>query len=408
MDRIPALAILVIYSILMSPLAMAQSSVGLATVVRLGEVDLGLEGASISPDGGVVIAHGADSTVFLIDPESPENHSKLDHPGNLTMHDSSFHPGSNTALVVGDGGGVLRFVRSNNSLEDVGGGLLFGSTDLMAVSWNSDGSWAYIGGELGWLWRARSMENGGLEAFALEGRGDSDVSGISCVPGSNVCVVSSSVDGIGVIDGDHGLHWIGGFGLPWVGVVCPSGSEMRCVAVSTDLTIAIVSINPGDPSKSMIFDNDVFTLQDAEGQINGIEVQSDGISLISTAPFGIIEHDLQARASFKWLENSDAVNFSAHVSDERIVATWSTGSFEGWLITSEGTIVSFSPIEGSSNGGLLEIWIGIVILGGATLLVFSLMASSSPRLSRWVAMRIGSEEERKRAIREERLLSKKK
>ena len=252
------------------------------------------------------------------------------------------------------------------------------------------------------------MENGDLEAFALEGRRGSDVNDISCVPGSNICVLSTSVDGIGIIDGDHGLHWIGGFGLPWVGVVCPSGSEMQCVAVSTDLTIAIVSINPGDPSKSIIFDNDVFTLQDAEGLINGIEVQSEGISLISTAPFGIIEHDLQARASFKWLENSDAVNFSAQVSGERIVSTWGTGSFEGWLITSEGSIVSFSPMEDSSNGGLLEIWIGIVILGGAALLVISLLTSSSPRLSRWVAIRIGSEEERKRAIREERLLSKKK
>jgi len=406
--RAPALAILAVYSVLMCPVAMAQSTVGLETVVSVGEGDQGLEGASISPDGEVVIAHGADSKVFLIDPESPENHSKLDHTGELTMHDSAFHPGSNTALVVGDGGGVLRFVRSNNSLQEVGGGLLFGDTDLSAVSWNSDGTWAYIGGELGWLWRVRSMENGQLEAFSLEGRGSSDVSGISCVPGSNVCVLSSSVDGIGVIDGDHGVHWIGGFGLPWVGVVCPSGSEMQCVAVSTDLTIAIVSINPGDPSKSMIFDNDVFTLQDAEGLINGIEVQSEGISLISTAPFGIIEHDLHARASFKWLENSDAVNFSAQVSDERIVSTWSTGSFEGWLITSEGSIISYSPIGESSSGGLLEIWIGIVILGGATLLVISLITSSSPRLSRWIAIRIGSEEERKRAIREERLLSKKK
>ena len=134
------MAILAVFFVLMCPVAMAQSTVGLGTVVSLGGVDQGLEGASISPDGAVVIAHGADSTVFLIDPENPENHSKLDHSGDLTMHDSSFHPGSNTALVVGDGGGALRFVRSNNSLQDVGGGLLFGDTDLKSVSWNSDGS----------------------------------------------------------------------------------------------------------------------------------------------------------------------------------------------------------------------------------------------------------------------------
>ncbi len=407
-DRLPALAIMVVTSVLICPIAVAQSAVSLGVVVSLGEVDLGLEGASIAPDRGAVIAHGADSSIFLINPESPENHSKLNHSGEFTLRDSSFHPRSNTALIVGDQGVVLRYVRANNSIQNVGGGLLFGDTNLRAISWNEDGSWAYIGGESGWLWRVRGLEDGGLEAFSLEGRGNSDVNGISCVPGLNVCVISSSVDGIGVIDEDHRIHWIGGVGLPWVDLVCPAVSEMRCVVVSTDLTIAIVSINPGDASKSVIFDNDVVKLQDAEGLINGIEVQSEGKSLISIAPFGIIEHDLQDKTSYRWLENSDAVNFSAQISDERIVSTWSTGFFEGWLITGEGSVVSFSPSKDSNEGGLLGIWIGVVIIGGATLLVISLITSSSPRLSRWVAKRIGSEEERKRAIREERLISKKK
>ena len=57
---------------------------------------------------------------------------------------------------------------------------------------------------------------------------------------------------------------------------------------------------------------------------------------------------------------------------------------------------------------MLEIWIGIIILGGTTLMIASLLTSSSPSLSRWVTKRIGSEEERKSAIREERRLSRKK
>ena len=51
---------------------------------------------------------------------------------------------------------------------------------------------------------------------------------------------------------------------------------------------------------------------------------------------------------------------------------------------------------------MLEIWIGIIILGGATLLVASLMVSSSPKLSNWLTKRIGSEEERKDVLRKER------
>jgi hypothetical protein len=51
---------------------------------------------------------------------------------------------------------------------------------------------------------------------------------------------------------------------------------------------------------------------------------------------------------------------------------------------------------------MLEIWIGVIILGGMTLMIVSLLTSSSPRLSRWMAIKIGSEEERKSAMREER------
>jgi hypothetical protein len=134
--------------------------------------------------------------------------------------------------------------------------------------------------------------------------------------------------------------------------------------------------------------------------MTGMDIQSDGKSLISLAPFGLIEHDLTESRSFHWLDNNDAVDFNTAISGERIVSTWSTGSFEGWIITNRGTIVSFTSADQREKGTLLEIWIGIIILGGATLTIASLLTSTSPRLSRWLAIKIGSEEERKSAINE--------
>ena len=49
----------------------------------------------------------------------------------------------------------------------------------------------------------------------------------------------------------------------------------------------------------------------------------------------------------------------------------------------------------------------MVIIGGTMLLIVSLLTSSSPKLSRIMAKWIGSEEERKRAIREERVRTRK-
>jgi hypothetical protein len=401
-------AIMVIFALLSSPLVVAQSVVTMESVVILDEGDLGIEGATVSPDGKSILAHGGESAIFVIDSETPRNNSKVDFIGSETLMDASFHPSGNTALLVGGEGLVLRFISTNNTIENAGGASTFGSTELKAISWNGDGSWAYIGGEDGWIWRFRSLDGGGVEAIPLENRGESDVNAISCLRGYNICIVSSSVDGIGVINQEHELFWIGGYGNPWVDVTCPSSTTMECVVISSDLTIARIRMDIEDPSKTTIYDNDIVQLQGFEGIMTGIDIQKDGNSLISLAPFGLIEHDLGESKSFHWLDNSDASDFDTSISGQRIVSTWGTGAFDGWIITDSGTIVSFTTVTQSEGGGMLEIWIGIIILGGTTLMIVSLLTSSSPRLSRWITKKIGSEEERKSVIREERLLSRKK
>ena len=401
-------AIMGIFVLLSSPLVVAQSSVEMDSVVVLDEIDLGLEGASVSPDGKTVLAHGAESAIFVFESEEPENNSKSDFIGGENLLDSSFHPSGNTALLVGEGGLVLRYISSNSTIESAGGASNFGSTELKAVSWNGDGSWAYIGGEGGWIWRFRGLDGGGVEAIPLENRGESDINAISCLRGYNTCIVSSSVDGIGVINQEHELFWIGGYGNPWIDVTCPSSTSMECVVISSDLTIARIRMNIEDPSKTAIYDNDIVQLKGFDGIMTGINVQKEGNSLISLAPFGLIEHDLQESRSFHWLDNTDAVDFDASISGERIISTWGTGPFDGWILTDSGTVVSFTMAKAAEGGTMLEIWIGVIILGGTALMIVSLLTSSSPRLSRWVTKKIGSEEERKGVIREERRLSKKK
>tara|TARA_B100000579_G_scaffold184167_1_gene150093 strand:- start:23561 stop:24796 length:1236 start_codon:yes stop_codon:yes gene_type:complete len=402
------LSIIGVVTILLLPLAMAQSVVNMGGVVILDDLDLGIEGGDVSPDGEFVLAHGADSAIFLIASGVPFNNSRVEFSGSETLLDASFHPSGKTALLVGEEGLLLRFISSNSTVEKSGGGSAFGGTDLNAVSWNGDGSWAYIGGEEGWIWRYRGLDEGGFEAVPLENRGESDINAISCLRGYNVCLVSSSVDGIGVINQEHELFWIGGYGNPWIDVTCPSSTSMECVVISSDLTIASIAVNIEDPSKTTIYDNDIVQLKGFDGIMTGIDIQKDGNSLISLAPFGLIEHDLGEGRSYHWLDNDDATSFDALIAGERIVFTWGTGPFDGYILTDSGTIVSFATATQSEGNTMLGIWIGIIILGGTTLMIASLLTSSSPRLSRWVTKMIGSEEERKSVIREERRLARKK
>ena len=394
--------------ILLAPSSLAQSTVELGGSISMGEGDLGIEGISVSDNHDLILAHGANSGIFLVDSNSPENNSQIEWSGGYSLLDSSFHPGGETAIMVGEGGNVLRLTLANSSIEQAGSASTFGDTLLTSVSWNGDGSWAYIGGEDGWIWKFRGTSEGGIEAVVLENRGDRVISGISCLRGYNICAVTSTLGGIGIIDQEHGLHWIGGFGTPWVDIVCHSSEVPECVAIASDLTVASIVVVVSEPSETRVYDNDIVQLQGFVGAMTGIEVQSDGISLISLAPFGLIEHDKEAGRSFHWLDNIDAVEFDVGISDQRIVGTWGSGFFEGWLITDRGTLVSFGPAYQNEDNSILGIWIGIIILGGATLLVASLITSSSPKLSNWLTKMIGSEEERKDVLRKERRQSGKK
>jgi hypothetical protein len=396
-------------AVLMMQTAMAESAVQLGPLVNIGEGDLGLEGSSTTPDGEVSIVHGKDGVIYLVNATSPEKNSMIEWGGVGELVDSDFHPGGQSALMVGESGVALRFSVSESKVEEVADDVFFGRTDLKAVAWNGDGSWAYIGGEEGWIWRIRGLDGGGFEGFPLEGRGSGDVNGLSCMDGSNICVISSSIDGIGVIDEEHDIHWIGGTGYPWIDVVCPSSQSMQCIAISPQSTIAVVSISTSDASKSEIREDDIVQLQGLEGQFNGIEEKASGGSLISMAPFGVIEHQLnQELCCSQWVENSDARTYNLDLSNDRVVSTWSTDLNSGWIVTSTGKFVYFSPSNDENSGGVLGIWVGIVVLGGTTLLAVSLLTSSSPWLSRWMAKTIGSEEEKRRAIKEERRIGRRK
>ena len=118
---------------------------------------------------------------------------------------------------------ILRYAADDFSLTQAGEKMNFGQTNLKSVAWNTAGTWAYVGGDDGWLWRVRAEGDGGLETHLIEGRGEGDVTDIDCHDDVMLCVISSVTDGIGIIDRNHILTWIGGSFYPWNSVICPNG-----------------------------------------------------------------------------------------------------------------------------------------------------------------------------------------
>ena len=288
-----------------SILSSASSAVGMDDFESLPGGDLGLAGAELSPSKELVIAFGQDSNVIVFSASDPSDYTETPSIGNSSLNDASFHPSGNSALIVGDNGTVLRYSDLDKSLTDAGVGNLSGS-DLLSVSWSLSGSWAYIGSTEGEIWRVRASGDGGTETHLLEGlEGQSPVTSIDCISEGIVCVASTTLNGIAIIQRDHSLNWIGGSSTPWSDIECLDSSS-SCVAISSNI-LGTIKVNTSNPDKSTISGVEIIGL---EGVLTTISDHSENRFLISMAPFGIVEHDLEKNATFPWLENSDAVSYT--------------------------------------------------------------------------------------------------
>ena len=391
------LSALLISTILL-PHAHADSAVKLDSVISLAPVDLGIEGAAVDPAGENVIVFGAESYIELLDASDPLIRIELVWNSEDDLHAGDFHPGGQTALIVGESGEVLRYAQSDHSVTDAGGDLEFGNIDLHSVAWNPGGSWAYVGGSDGWLWRMRAAADGGAEVHLLEGRGSGDVTGIDCHGTQMLCIVTSVMDGIGIIDRDHSLYWIGGTGHPWKDVYCPPVDDGQCIAVSDDRNIGMIDLNSEFPGWSVLT---MRQLTGVEGTFTGLTGQHYDRSIISVTPFALLENDLSENATFPWLENSDVVDFDASIAGQRVVSTWSTDRDSGWILTDSGTLIHYHP-PSQSIPSVLGAWILIAIPAVTILVILSVTLSLSPRLQNWFTQRFGTVEEKRLAKREAR------
>ena len=383
--------------VLATPIVNAESAVELDAIIHLSEDDLGIKGIAENPEKDKILIFGEDGYANIISSKNPESQVLLAASDNQTMRDADWHPGGGTALLVGDEGMILRFAADDYSLTQAGEKMNFGQTDLNAVAWNTAGSWAYVGGDDGWLWRVRAEGDGGLDSHLIEGRGEGDITDIDCHDDVMMCVISSVTDGIGIIDRNHILTWIGGNFYPWTSVICPSNYYLSCVSVSSSQEIGIIQLHSSNAVESELT---VSTINGIEGQFTNLNHQNDARSLIIVAPFSLLEHDISKNATFPWLDNVDAQEFDIEISGERIIGTWSSGENSGWLITSRGTVVEFhSTEEGSEIGIILGGIVGFLIPLTIGMLVLTLVYTASPKMQYWMTMKFGSRQEKRDAKR---------
>ena len=353
----------VLLAILLLPIASAEivSTVDLTNHGGIEDIDLGINAAKISPSGTTVILVGAEGYAHIIsaeDAERRENDIELNSGRNAGFNDVAWHPQGQTALLVGDQGMVLRYAVSDHSLTNVNGSMALIGENVSSIDWRSGGDFAYVASDSGRIWRFQE----GTGFIEIENSQSSSITDVECHPSNNICLVSSLDDGIGIIDRDHTLTWLGGTTIgTWIAIDCADPTLNECVALGSGLSSKVIEINAANAGASTTRITQQFGA--TTGDITGVSTAVDGTSIIHLAPFGTIRHVMDEDEAYGMIVTEELTDTNADIAGKTIVAAWETEYQTGYILTSFGEIIEFETKEEEVESSLL-----LVLLMGAIII----------------------------------------
>lgn len=353
----------VLLAILLLPIASAEivSTVDLTNHGGIEDIDLGINAAKISPSGTTVILVGAEGYAHIIsaeDAERRENDIELNSGRNADFNDVAWHPQGQTALLVGDQGMVLRYAVSDHSLTNVNGSVALIGENVSSIDWRSGGDFAYVASDSGRIWRFQE----GTGFIEIENSQSSSITDVECHPSNNICLVSSLDDGIGIIDRDHTLTWLGGTTIgTWIAIDCADPTLNECVALGSGLSSKVIEINAANAGASTTRITQQFGA--TTGDITGVSTAVDGTSIIHLAPFGTIRHVMDEDEAYGMIVTEELTDTNADIAGKTIVAAWEIEYQTGYILTSFGEIIEFETKEEEVESSLL-----LVLLMGAIII----------------------------------------
>jgi WD40 repeat protein len=369
---------LVLIMLLPSVMAEADATVDIVIERYLADYDIGIDGGAVSPDGDVVILFGAEGYAHLIKAfEADQNQFDVElETGQQDVNDAAWHPSGNTALLAGDAGEFRRYVAESHSIESVDGSSALLGEDIEAVTWRAGGDKAYLASNSGKVWSYSSGEGFTEISTGEEGR----ITDIACHRSQNICVLASVNDGIGVIGGDDSFNWIGKSHFTWIGVSCDDGSMNVCTGYASGKNTVEINLNIIDSSDTTL------GLMTSFNEIDGDTVRddrgADGTTLVHLAPLGLIRVEQDSGEAFLMFNNSDALQQDPMLAADSVAVAWENSKGTGYVVTSDGRIVSFSPEVEEQEDTLIVLVVGIIVIICVPGVFLGLIYWNSPWLQR--------------------------
>ncbi len=365
--------------------ASPEATVDITVERRLGDVDLGINGGVLSPNGMTVLLFGEDGYAHVISAKDAGDESKdirLENETTNNLNSASWHPAGKSALIVGDGGTVLRYNSTNYALGEAEGASSISAKDINAIQFTPGSSVAYLGTDDGQIWKYYA------DNFTMiNNDATSRITDISCLKNENICVVASLNDGLAVIDQSDAVTWITNTRFhTWIGVGCEDPTMNSCTGFASGKKTAPININTLDASKSTL--GEITMLGQLEGDSIGDHPASESSSIIALAPLGLVRWNQYTEEAFLMFSNENASDVDVFLSGDRYALAWETSENNGFLVTGQGRIVSFEPLIESDPGDVplfLLVLVALCVPG----VFLGLIYWNSPWLQRKYAKLVG-------------------
>ena len=366
--------------ILLMPTILAQdNNVNLTLESSLTDSDAGITGAEVSPNGNNLLIVGLDGFAHLISAKNAGDRSldiELNSGRQNHFNDIAWHPRGEAALIAGDLGTAMRYEKIDHGITVVNGtGAILGR-NMTSVDWRSAGDYSYFGAEDGSLWRF--SEGTG---FMLIDSVGSQITGISCHKNYDMCVVSTLSDGLGVIGQTHNISWLSGTKTDtWIDVDCPDSQLNECVAYGSGLRLIPILLNTVDHSKSDT--GEMVQYPSLSGDFIATSPGYGSTSLIHIAPLATVRFDPLENIAKVQISSEQMLEWDSVIAGRQVAYVWETGFDDGYIMTTNGNIISFEPITVEIDNTILTTLILIAVSVSVPGVILGLIYMNSPFLQK--------------------------
>ena len=338
-----------------------------------------LLGMDVRPGGEAVLLVGEDGWAHRIDGLQPDRRDldvALGTGRSVDINAVDWHPGGATALLVGDTGLLMRYVGDTHAVTNANGSNLLTGRDLIDVAWRPGADVAYIASEDGGLWR---FAEGTGPVMLEDGLETEDIVDLECHRSANVCVVTTSQDGLAVIGRSHDVTWLTGTSsTTWSTVTCADPTLNECTAFGLGGSTMTIMVDTETASRSST--GPIRNLQSVESEMSGASIAAAGTTLVHLSPLGLIRHDPVNDQAYEHLGAEQAVAFDTTIAGRSLLGAWESDMGTGWFLTTDGDLVGMVPDRSDQQSTVLETVAGIAVAVALIGSILGLIFMNSPKL----------------------------